>query len=152
MSQEPQDGDFVVIDKRAASTAAGEAGEDGPRADAAGPEETPRAGDPKSTASPPREPGSDGSRDHASPAQADFAMLVQPFFVAALFHMGLAADPETGQPGPRNLPLARHNIDILEVIADKTRGNLDDAERQLLEGILYELRMSFVKVGRISGE
>jgi hypothetical protein len=149
MSQEPKDGDFVVIDKRAASTAAEESG---PRTDAVGPEETPRADDPKSTTSPPQEPASDGSRDHASPAQADFAMLVQPFFVAALFHMGLAADPETGQPGPRNLPLARHNIDILEVIADKTRGNLDDPEQQLLEGVLYELRMSFVKVGRISSE
>jgi len=131
MSEERDDDDFVVIDKRAASGATGGASATDPSRSG----ETSRA-----------------SRGTSSPAPADFAMLVQPFFVAALYHMGLAADPDSGQPGTRNLPLARHNIDILEVIAEKTRGNLDDAERQLLEGVLYELRMSFVKVGKAPAE
>lgn len=147
MSGERDDDDFVVIDKRAASGAGSEA----PDAAASGPGDAPPVGGNRTADSPPPG-GSDASRGTASPAPADFAMLVQPFFVAALYHMGLAADPDTGQPGARNLPLARHNIDILEVIAEKTTGNLDDAERQLLEGVLYELRMSFVKVGKVSGE
>lgn len=147
MSEERNDDDFVVIDRRAASGAA----EDAPETAASGPDGGPKTGDRDPQSSP---PGGDGEAAHgrASPAPADFAMLVQPFFVAALYHMGLAADPDTGQPGARNLPLARHNIDLLEVIEEKTRGNLDDAERQLLEGVLYELRMSFVKVGKVSGE
>lgn len=147
MSGERNDDDFVVIDKRAASAAAGDASESA----ASGPANGPEASDRDARSSPASGKGG-ASRGTASPAPADFAMLVQPFFVAALYHMGLAADPDTGQPGTRNLPLARHNIDILEVIAEKTSGNLDDAERQLLEGVLYELRMSFVKVGKVSGE
>ncbi len=141
-----RDDDFVVIDRRAASGAA----EDAPANDSSG-REAPRPSEPYAGAS----PSSETSRvPHglASPAPADFAMLVQPFFVAALYHMGLAADPDTGKPGTRNLPLARHNIDILELIAEKTRGNLADEERQLLEGVLYELRMSFVKVGKAPSE
>lgn len=144
MSEEHPDDEFVVIDKRAASGATDSAPEAG----------TPPLGEPRAEAGAGRvrpaaqSPPSDGS---ASPAPVDFTMLVQPFFVASLFHMGLAVDPETGQPGARNLPLARHNIDILEVIAAKTRGNLDAEEQQLLEGVLYELKMSFVKVGKASG-
>ena len=148
MNRERDDDDFVVIDRRAASGAGGDA----PDAAASGPGGGSQAGGDRAADSAPPPGRSDASRETASPAPADFAMLVQPFFVAALYHMGLAADPQTGQPGPRNLPLARHNIDILEVIAEKTSGNLDDAERQLLEGVLYELRMSFVKVGKVSGE
>jgi len=135
MSEEPEKDDFVVIDKRAASAA-----------------ESSRTGTLRDEASSAPNAPAGGSRESASPARADFATLVQPFLVAALYHLGLAPDPETGQPGPRNLPLARHNIEILEVIAEKTRGNLDDAEQQLIEGVLYELRMSFVKVGKASGE
>jgi hypothetical protein len=141
-----RDDDFVVIDKRAASGATEDApAADAPRGDAA------KAGASTAEGETP-EPGPRASRGSASPAPADFAMLVQPFFVAALYHMGLAADPETGNPGARNLPLARHNIDILEVIAEKTRGNLSGEEQQLLEGVLYELRMNFIKVGKVSGE
>lgn len=147
MSEERDDDDFVVIDKRAASGAA----RDELETAASGPADGPQTSDRDPHSSPPGG-SSQASHGRASPAPADFAMLVQPFFVAALYHMGLAADPDTGQPGTRNLPLARHNIDILEVIEEKTRGNLDDAERQLLEGVLYELRMSFVKVGKVSGE
>ncbi len=147
MSEERNDEDFVVIDRRAASGATGDA----PEAAASGPDGGPQAGDRDPHSSPPGD-DAEASRGRASPAPADFAMLVQPFFVAALYHMGLAADPDTGQPGARNLPLARHNIDLLEVIEEKTRGNLDEAERQLLEGVLYELRMGFVKVGKVSGE
>ena len=64
---------------------------------------------------------------------------------SALFHLGLVEDPESGEPGAKNLPLARQTIDTLEMLQAKTRGNLDDDEGKLLETVLYELRMGFVK-------
>lgn len=87
----------------------------------------------------------------AASARVDFATLVQSFFVTALYHLALAADPETGQPGERNLPAARQDIDILELLEVKTRGNLDAEEQQLLEGVLYELRMRFVEATKAAG-
>ena len=135
--EEREEKGFVVIDRRGAGAA----------------DEEPAAPEDRAAAapgSPPPRP--DPAPPKAGPPPADFAMLVQPFFVTALFHMGVAPDPETGLPGERNLPLARLNIDILEVIERKTRGNLDTEERQLLEGVLYELRMRFVEAGKAPGE
>ena len=47
-----------------------------------------------------------------------------------------------------NMELARHNIDILGVLQDKTKGNLDDEESKLLETVLYDLRMKFIEKGK----
>jgi len=41
--------------------------------------------------------------------------------------------------------MARHTIDTLEMLADKTRGNLDADEERLLQSVLYEVRMTFVR-------
>jgi len=89
--------------------------------------------------------------DPSPEPRVDFATLVQSFFVSALHHLGLAADPETRQPTARDLPSARQNIEILELLEEKTRGNLDTNERQLLESVLYELRMRFVEASRAPG-
>lgn len=121
MSGESDEKGFVVVDRRASTGAADEPV-------AAPPAEGPKPAPP-----------------------VDFATLVQSFFVTALYHLGLAADPETGRPGERNLPAARQNIDILEVLQAKTAGNLDAEERQLLESVLYELRMRFVEASKASG-
>jgi hypothetical protein len=48
------------------------------------------------------------------------------------------------EPRPPNLDAARHVIDLLAMLEEKTRGNLTAAERQFLEQVLYELRMRFV--------
>ena len=48
----------------------------------------------------------------------------------------------------KNLPLARQTIDTLEMLEEKTRGNLDEQEAKLLESVLYELRMDFVRAER----
>ena len=45
----------------------------------------------------------------------------------------------------RNLPAAKQTIDILSILKTKTEGNLDEDEKQLLDGVLFELRMRFVK-------
>jgi hypothetical protein len=79
-------------------------------------------------------------------------MLIASFATGALYHLGIAPDPESGHPGERNLPLASQNIDILELIAIKTQGNLTADEAGLLEGLLYEVRMRFVEATKPSGE
>jgi hypothetical protein len=45
----------------------------------------------------------------------------------------------------KNLALAKHNIDLLELMQDKTRGNLTPDEAKLLEQVLFELRMRYVE-------
>jgi len=74
----------------------------------------------------------------------DFSTFVLSLSTSALFHLGLIPDTQSGKPGERNLPLARQTIDILEILQEKTRGNLDEAELRLLESVLHDLRMRFV--------
>jgi hypothetical protein len=124
--EERKEPDFVVIDRRS-SAGAGEAS----------PPPSPRAED----ALPP----------HSGP-RVDFAVLVHSFFVTALYHLGIAPDPETGQRASPNPTLARQNIDILELIEQKTRGNLSADEAGLLEGLLYEARMRFVEATQSTRE
>jgi hypothetical protein len=66
--------------------------------------------------------------------------------------MGVAPHPESGELPEKNLPLARHTIDSLEMLQDKTRGNLDVEETRLLESLLYELRMRFVEASSAPAE
>jgi hypothetical protein len=54
----------------------------------------------------------------------------------------------TGQSGTANLAAAQQIIDILALLEEKTRGNLTAEERQLLEQLLYELRMRFVEASK----
>lgn len=63
---------------------------------------------------------------------------------SAMVLMGEAPDPETGEY-MHNLPQAKHTIDILAMLDCKTRGNLADEEHDVLESILCELRMAYVK-------
>jgi hypothetical protein len=64
-----------------------------------------------------------------------------------MFQMGLIPGP-SGERIPVDLPNARRTIDLLEVLQQKTEGNLTSDEAQLLEDVLYELRMSFVEMER----
>lgn len=86
-----------------------------------------------------------GSAESRLPA-IDFATFVLSLGTSAFYHMGLAPDPASGEKSEPNLPLARQTIDTLEMLAEKTRGNLDPEESRLLESLLYELRMRFVEV------
>jgi hypothetical protein len=99
-----------------------------------------------------------GSRDESEPEPAaapervlppaDFAAIALSFASSALFHLGLVADPESGEPGRKNLPLARHAIDLLELLQAKTRGNLTPDETELLANLLTELRVRFVEASQ----
>lgn len=76
---------------------------------------------------------------------ANFETLLSTFVTQALFAMGLIPDPQTGKPA-MHLDLARHHIDMLTVLEEKTKGNLTDDEQKLLAGSLYELRSRYVQV------
>ena len=71
------------------------------------------------------------------------AALVQTLATQAAIFLSSETDPETGRP-LRNLDLAKHHIDLLSVLEEKTRGNLTDEEKHLLDRYLYELRMAYV--------
>jgi len=72
-----------------------------------------------------------------------FATFVMSLASSALVQLGEVPEPETGQVQV-NLPLAKHTIDILTMLQQKTGNCLDPDEKQLLEGLLYELRMKYV--------
>jgi len=74
-----------------------------------------------------------------------FEFLVFSLKTQAEMHLGLF---QFGEPSeePPNLPAARHAIDLLAMIAEKTRGNLALEEQRLIENSLTELRFRFVQV------
>ncbi len=81
------------------------------------------------------------------PPQANaltFSMFLQSLAQQALMQMGLIPWPH----GQRELALdqARDTIDIVELLKSKTTGNLDAQEQQLMDTVVYELKMSFVEV------
>jgi uncharacterized protein YozE (UPF0346 family) len=77
--------------------------------------------------------------------EADFETLVLSLSTSAMYQLGLVQDP-AGAPIPTDLGAARHTIDILGVLQKKTRGNLTPQEEQLLEQVLYELRLAYVHI------
>ena len=74
--------------------------------------------------------------------QATFATLVQSLLTQVLFYLG-DLSTRGGEPMV-NLDMAKHNIDTLSIIEDKTRNNLSDDEKRLLDAALYEARMRYV--------
>jgi hypothetical protein len=80
--------------------------------------------------------------------EMSFATLVLSLSTSALLHLGIPAEPGGEPAPPPNRALARQTIDILEILREKTRGNLDPAESELLEQSLHELRMRFVATAK----
>jgi hypothetical protein len=76
--------------------------------------------------------------------EVNFNSLIFSLSSSAFFNLGEIADPQTGQR-QKDLPLAKHSIDILAMLSDKTKGNLDDEEQKFLDNILAELRIRYVK-------
>lgn len=76
--------------------------------------------------------------------EVTFTALVMSLSTSALYHLGEVADPNTGKT-ERNLMLAKHTIDTLNLLSDKTKGNLIEEEKGLLENLLYDLKLKYVK-------
>ena len=77
-----------------------------------------------------------------------FTAFVLSLASTAAIHFGDLPDPVSGQPADLNLDGAAQMIDILSLLDEKTRGNLTAEERQVLEQVLYELRMRFIEAKR----
>ena len=75
----------------------------------------------------------------------NFAAFVLSLASTAAIHFGDLPDPVSGERATPNLDGAAQMIEILTLLELKTRGNLTADERQLLEQVLYELRMRFVE-------
>lgn len=80
----------------------------------------------------------------------DFATFVLSLGTTALYQLGEIGDPEAGAEKrvEPNLPIAKQTIDTLEMLIEKTRGNLTNTESKLLESILYELHLKFVEASK----
>jgi hypothetical protein len=78
--------------------------------------------------------------------QLSFTAFVLSLASTAAIHFGDLPDPLSGKPSEPNLDAAAQMIEILGLLDVKTRGNLTAEERQVLEQVLYELRLRFVEV------
>jgi hypothetical protein len=76
---------------------------------------------------------------------ASFAFLVTSLATQAMAALGQLPDPIEHKPVV-HLELARHHIDTLSVLQEKTKGNLADEEARMLEEVLHQMRMLFVAV------
>jgi uncharacterized protein DUF1844 len=74
-----------------------------------------------------------------------FTAFVVSLATSAAIHFGDLPDPASGERGEANLDGAAQMIEILSLLEQKTKGNLTAEERQLLEQVLYELRMRFIE-------
>lgn len=83
-------------------------------------------------------------KEHDSLPHIDFATFVLSLSHSALTHLGEAPHPETDKTEV-DLPLAKQNIDILELLEEKTKGNLTGEEERLLSQLLFDLRMRFIE-------
>jgi len=89
--------------------------------------------------------GTSGGASGGGLPKADFELLVSTLATQALFAMGAIPDPRTGQR-MQSLELARHHIDMLAVIEEKTKGNLSSDETDLIASTLFELRQRYVQL------
>lgn len=127
--------------------------EDRRRFDAAGKDRTGAADAPRGDAArAPAEPtGSSAAQQYASsrpdlPA-IDFSTFLLSLSTSAMVHLGQAPHPDGSTDEP-DLELARQSIDILDLMHTKTKGNLTNDEQQLLQELLYDLRLRYVAARR----
>ncbi len=79
--------------------------------------------------------------------EVDFSTFVLSLGHSALVHLGVAPDLP-GTQTERDLVLAKQTIDLLGILADKTKGNLTGEEERLMEQLLYDLRSQYVEANK----
>ena len=136
MSKEHEDTGFKVTDKRLFD-------EDG----------SPREGTAQETPANQQEPTKDSSMGEQPSTSAeappgiagpiDFPSYVLSYYTQGLVLLGEVPNPYTNKK-EEDLQAARHTVDILGMLKDKTKGNLTTDEEQLLESVLYEVRIKYM--------
>ncbi len=84
------------------------------------------------------------AEDSPQAPEADFLGFVSTLAMQTLMALGEVPNPQTRQAQP-DLPQARYLIDIIQMLSDKTKGNLSAEEAAELKNLLYEFRVKFVK-------
>ena len=79
--------------------------------------------------------------------EVTFSTFVMSLNTSVLYHLGELPDPESGERFV-NLDLARHAIDTLAVLEQKTKGNLTEEESELMRNILYDVKIRFVNAAK----
>ena len=82
-------------------------------------------------------------REYPAPPPASFEVLISMMFTQAMSMLGHMPDPNTGETNV-NKPYAKHSIDTLEMLGEKTKGNLTEDETQMLSEAMHALRMAYV--------
>jgi hypothetical protein len=78
----------------------------------------------------------------------EFGSIVILLYFPALVQLGLVEDPGTGER-QENLGLAKRNIDLLDLLRDRTKGNLEAEEQKFLDGVLDQLKLAYLKKAEI---
>jgi hypothetical protein len=89
-------------------------------------------------------PKQDTSAQQGPLPEIDFANFILSLSTSALVQLGEIQDPFT-QKTTKNLPLAKQTIDLIAMLREKTKGNLSPEEEKVIEYVLYDLRMRYVK-------
>jgi hypothetical protein len=76
--------------------------------------------------------------------EINFANFLFSLSTSALIQLGEIQDP-ISQQAAKNLPLAKQTIDLIGMLKEKTKGNLTPDEDKMIDYILYDLRMRYVK-------
>jgi len=82
--------------------------------------------------------------DQSGLFKMDLSTFILSLNASALIHLGEIPDPHSKERST-NLPAAKHTIEILEILKNKTKGNLEKEEEKLLDDVLFNLRMKYVK-------
>lgn len=136
MSEDEKKRGFEVKDRRVGAEDREDAKEEKPEAEtrqAEPPKTVPKGEKPKEQ--PPMSP------------EMVFPAFLLSLNTSALIHMGLLPIPGTEQV-EKNIQMAKQTIDLLRVIQEKTKGNLTKEESDLLENMLFELRMKYVELSK----
>jgi len=91
-----------------------------------------------------QEKQTDSSKEkETEPFQIDFSTFIMSLTSSAFYHLGDMPDPSTGKKEV-NLPAVQQTIDMLIMLREKTKGNLKEDEKKLLEQLVYELQVKYV--------
>jgi len=136
MSKDQEEQGFRITDKRAFT-------EDGERQQSAPVEEPSKAGEAPDSGKAPEAPLGGPEALPGADIKIDFQSYIISYYTQGLVLLGEVPDPYT-QKKEENLQGAQHIVDLLTLLQEKTKGNLSQDENQLLESVLYELRMKYM--------
>lgn len=77
----------------------------------------------------------------------DFSTFILSLASSAQVHLGTVPNPVSGKT-EKDIVLAKQTIDVLDVLFQKTKGNLDENEGRLLDHLLYDLRLKYLEIAK----